>query len=218
MSTAASTAVVRRLWKETPNLTGVVMEVEASVAQQYTTPGQVVVLRPNATDKIYLAIASAVGEARALELLVGAPAMAKLGLVEGQSIALDPPSGPGFKLEMAAGKDVLLFAVGSGLAPLRPVIAHLRRNRSDYGQIILYVGAHTEADFPYQREYQGWKRDRIDVVRSVSKPWVQDRFKEEAPEVKNAVAYVVGMKAMIEGVTEALVAAGLPKERIGKNW
>ncbi|MBK6685372.1 MAG: hypothetical protein IPG45_12950 [Deltaproteobacteria bacterium] len=218
MSTARPTGIVRRLWRETPHLTGVVLEVSPELAAQYTRPGQVVVLRPNDTDQIYLALASSPGEVQALELLIGEAAMAKAKLEQGGQVHLDPPSGPGFKLEMATGRDVLLFAVGSGLAPVRPLIQHLRKNRSDYGQIILYVGAHTEQDFPYQAEYEGWKRDRIDVVRSISKPWVQDRFREEAPDVRNAVAYLVGMKAMIEGVTAALVEAGLDKERIGKNW
>lgn len=218
MSTSRPTGIVRRLWKETPHLTGVVLEVSPELAARYTRPGQVVVLRPNETDQIYLAIASAPGEAQALELLVGEAALAKLKLEQGAQVVLDPPSGPGFNLEMARGRDVLLFAVGSGLAPVRPLIQHLRRDRSNYGQIILYVGAHTERDFPYQAEFEGWKRDRIDVVRSVSKPWVQDRFREESPDVRNAVAYLVGMKPMIEGVTAALVEAGLDKERIGKNW
>ncbi len=103
MSTARPTGIVRRLWKETPHLTGVVLEVSPELAAQYTRPGQVVVLRPNDHDQIYLAIASAPGEVQALELLIGEAGMAKAKLEQGARVQLDPPSGPGFKLEMAEG-------------------------------------------------------------------------------------------------------------------
>src|SRR5688572_14883289 len=112
-----STAIVRRVWNETPKLHGVILEVAPDVAAAYTRPGQVVVLHPRPSDKVYLAIASAVGEAQAIELLVGTEAFARLGLLEGKHIELDPPFGAGFPIEMAKGKDVFLFAVGSGLAP-----------------------------------------------------------------------------------------------------
>lgn len=210
-------AVVRRVWDETPRLKGVEMEVSKEIARKYERPGQVVVLRPNGTDQVYMALASSPGD-ETLELLVGPAAVEKLQPKVGLEIALDPPMGKGFPLEMAEGKDVLLFAVGSALAPIRPVIEALRKNRGDYGRVVLYVGASTEADFPYQKEYDAWKRDRIDIVRAISKPWVQDLFAKDPGDLEDAVAFVCGMKEMVEGVTNVLVKAGVPAERIGKNW
>jgi NAD(P)H-flavin reductase len=211
-------AVVRRVWRETPKLTGVVLEIDEDVAKQYTRPGQVVVLRPNEKDKVYLAIASSPGEAAAIELLMGDAVEGKVKPASGRALILDPPHGKGFPVEMAEGKDVLLFAVGSGLAPIRPLVNLIRSRRSDYGRVVLYAGAHSAEHFPYRSEFEGWKRDRIDVVRSISKPWVQEMFERDPVPVDDAVAYVCGMKEMMESVTKTLVAAGMPAERIGRNW
>ena len=211
-------AVVRRIWDETPRLKGVLLEVEEAVARQYQRPGQIVVVHPNATEQVYLAISSPPGEARGLELLVGPQAAAKLALAEGVTLELDPPTGRGFPVELAQGQDVLLFAVGSALAPMRPRVESIRRARAQYGRVTLFMGAHSEEDFPYAREYEDWHRDQIEVVRAISRPWVQELFRARAVSVENAVAFVAGMKGMMEGVTEALIAAGMPKERIGKNW
>ncbi len=211
-------AVVRRVWRETPRLTGVVLEVPEAVAKQYTRPGQIVVLHANQRDKVYLAISSAVGEAAAIELLLGPGAVDKIHPVEGATIEIDPPSGKGFPIETASGKDVLLFAVGSALAPIRAVIHAIRKNRSDYGRVVLFAGAHTEDEFPYRREFDAWKRDRIDLVRAISKPWIQEIFVRDPIPVHDAVAFVCGMNEMMEAVTETLVAAGMHVKHVGRNW
>jgi NAD(P)H-flavin reductase len=206
------------VWSETPALTGLVLEVDPTVAARYERPGQVVVLRPSARDAVYLAIASSPGEHAAFELLLGAPAMSKIQPADGKAIEIDPPSGKGFPIEMAEGHDVLLFAVGSALAPIRPLVEMIRRRRSAYGKVTLYAGAHTEAHFPYRGEHDAWRRDRIDLVKAISKPYVQDLFRRDPVPVTDAVAYVCGMKDMMDAVSRALVEAGLPSERIGKNW
>ena len=210
-------AKIVRVWDETPSLKGIVLEVEPEVVTSYTNPGQVVVVHAGG-EKVYLAIASSPGEEAALELLLGPAACKKIEPQEGQSLQIEPPFGNGFPLELALGKDVLLFCVGSALAPVRPVVEHLRRARSDYGCITLYVGAHTESDFPYQQMFDDWKRDRIDIVRSISKPWVQDQFRRDPVDVRNAVAFVVGMKEMVADVKSALVEQGLSEELIKSNW
>jgi NAD(P)H-flavin reductase len=95
---------------------------------------------------MFLVIASQVGEARAFELLLGPAAADKLRLSEGLSVEIDPPAGKGFRMDDAQGKDQLLFGVGTGLAALRPVIEAIRRRRSDYGEVVLFAGAHLEED------------------------------------------------------------------------
>lgn len=218
MADEKAEATVRRVWAETPRLQGVVLEVSPEVAARYTSPGQVITMHPAEGKPIYIALASSPGEAQAFEVLLGETAAAALNLKEGGTVTVGMPMGKGYPLDMAAGKDVLLFAVGSALAPLRPVVETFRRSRSDYGRVVLYMGAHTESDFPYQKEYEAWSRDRIDVITTMSKPWVQDVFKKDPPELDNAVAYVCGMKDMMTDVQKVLEDAGLPSEKIGKNW
>ncbi|MCA9550968.1 MAG: hypothetical protein KC933_13120 [Myxococcales bacterium] len=218
MSDPSVEGKVRRVWAETAHLTGVVLEVAAEVAARYQRPGQVVKVHGSDGKATYLALAGTPGEARSIELLLGPAARDALGPVDGAVWRLDPPFGAGFPLESAEGRDVLLFAVGSALAPLRAVIEVILRDRARYGRVILYVGAHTEADFPYAEDLARWAEDGVEIHKSVSRPWVQDVFRSAPPAVEDPAAFVAGMPAMIQGVTEALLEHGVAAERIGKNW
>jgi NAD(P)H-flavin reductase len=211
-------AIVRRVFQETPRLQGAILEVPEEVARAYDKPGQYVVLHPRPTDKIFLVIASAVGEARAFEVLLGPAAAEKAKLTEGHHLEIDPPTGRGFGLDDAPGKDLLLFGVGTGVAALRPVIESIRRRRTEFGDVVLYAGAHLPEEHPYRRDEEAWRRDSVRVVRAVSKPWVQDLFRRDPVPVSNALAFVSGMKPMIEGVTETLAEHGMPRDRVRLNW
>ena len=202
---------------ETERLLSLTLAVDDAVRAAYTRPGQVIVVHPEPGQNLYLAIASKVGDEH-LRVLLGEGARRQIGPEPGRVLSITPPTGRGFPVEMADGNNVLLFAVGSALAPIRPLIEHFRAQRSNYGRIVLYVGAHTDQDFPFAGEFDAWRRDRIDIVKSISKPWVQERFSADRPSLDDTVAYVCGMKAMMQDVERVLVNAGLPADRIGKNW
>lgn len=216
-----SEGVVRAVSQETPNLKSVVLEVSAEVAARYERPGQVVAFQPEDgpdAKPLYIALASRPGEARAFEVLLGPPAAARLDSREGAVWRFTGPFGAGYPLDKARGKDVLVFAVGSALAPLRPLIWSMLADRAAYGAITLYMGAHTDADFPYATDMKAWEEAGVTVRRSISKPWVQDVFRGDPPALDNTFAFVCGMNEMMEGVTLALTEAGLPAEQVGKNW
>ncbi|MBK8013829.1 MAG: hypothetical protein IPK13_21070 [Deltaproteobacteria bacterium] len=213
------TAIVRRTWKETERLEGAVLEVEPELAARYVRPGQVVTLSSvPGGEKVYLALASFPGERFALEVLLGAGAQQKLTLSVGQELEISEPFGAGFPLDRASGREILIFAVGSAIASVRPLIEHFRRDRGQYGRIRAYLGAHTTNDFPYRAEYFGWSSDQVEVIQSISRPYVQDRFRADSPPASDAMAYVSGMKAMVQGCTEALTESGFSPDRIGRNW
>jgi NAD(P)H-flavin reductase len=221
MSTVRARALVTRTWQETPRLKGVLVEPSADVAKAHVLPGQFIVAHPrnatNGASKVHLVIASRPGEAP-FELLLGESADRALALEPGTEIEIDPPAGKGYPMEVLKGRDALLFAAGSALASLRPVISLIRESRSDFGRVSLFAGAHTAADLPYSREIEEWKRDRIDVFRAVSRPWVQDMFVDEMFDVSNSAAFVCGGKQMMDDVTAVLIHAGVPADLIKRNW
>lgn len=213
--------IVRRIVAHTSYLTGVVLQVTEAVAARYTLPGQVLAFRPASGEgdkPLYIALASSPGEARAFEVLLGPAAAERLEVTEGATWTFEGPFGKGYPVDAARGKDVLLFAVGSGLAALRPVVQAIRAEREAFGRVTLYVGAHTPHDFPYADELRVWPADGIEVRRAISKPWVQEVFRADPPPVDNAFAFVCGMSPMVTAVGQALVEAGLPPDAIGKNW
>lgn len=207
---------VLRVAPETPKLSRIELEVPSEMASSYRVPGQILSF-PGTTGPVHLALVSDPG-ARTWELLASADARQELRLDPGQPLDLPKPAGPGFDPGAAEGRDVLLFGVGSALGPLRPLVRALVNGRSNHGWIRLYAGVHTPADMPFRDELDAWRRERIDVFMSHGKPWVQDVFLSDPPDVDDAVAYVCGMDAMVKSVQETLERVGLPAERVYRNW
>jgi NAD(P)H-flavin reductase len=139
------------------------------------------------------------------------------------------PEGGGFPLETARGKEVLLFATGSGISSIRSVIESVRRERAAYGEVTLYFGVRTPNAFAYANEFRHWEEAGIRVLRTVSQPgasdwqgltgYVQAHVAEEhALGADGAVAFVCGQSTMVQGVMQALAQRGLPRERIFLNY
>src|SRR5262249_43363378 len=131
------TATVRRVWMETPRLTGVSLHVPEGVTRTYVRPGQYVVLHAPDGKKVFLVIASPPGDPEHLDLLLGEAAKEKLAPVEQMTLPIDAAAGNGFPIEIAKDHDVLLFATGSAIAAMRPVVEVIRRHRSDYRRVVL---------------------------------------------------------------------------------
>lgn len=143
----------------------------------------------------------------------------------GTVVKVAAPEGKGFPIDVARGRDVLLFATGSGISPIHSVIEVLRRERSEYGDISLYFGVRTPDAFAYEEDLAHWRADGIRVVQTVSQPgssgwqglsgYVQGHIDEF--DVHRAVAYLCGQPEMIAGVTSALRSRGMPEERMFLN-
>ena len=175
------------------------------------------------------AIASApapTGAVFALVVKEGSHAAAPLvRLPPGSPIRVAAPAGPGFPLERAHGKQVLLFATGSGISAIHSLIGALLRDRGRYGEVTLYFGARSPSAFAYRDELEAWERSGIRVVRTISQPdaetwegttgYVQAQVGEEA--LHEAVAFVCGQPEMVEGVRQALLRRGMPEENILLN-
>lgn len=90
---------------------------------------------------------------------VGAVTYGLCHLKRGSCVGLRGPYGSSWPIEEAVGYDVVIVAGGLGLAPLRPVIYHILRNRSQYGHVVLLYGARTPGDRLYQRQLAQWARN-----------------------------------------------------------
>ena len=208
---------VAELWLETPTLTGVKLQTPEDAQRAHVSPGQVLAAQVSDGSPVYLALASKPQD-KQFELLVNPHAAQQLKLEVGQELSCEGPMGPGFPFEEARGHDVLLFAVGSALAPIRPVIEMIRDDRSDFGRVNVYLGAMDAAAFPYQGAYDAWRRDRIDLTTVIHPEYVQNVFTQDPVPVDDAIAFVCGMPAMMDGVTEALGRFGLGSDRVFRNW
>jgi NAD(P)H-flavin reductase len=213
-------ARVTRAWWESETLRGLAF-TSAEVTARHRAPGQYVRVQ-HADDENPYALASEPG-ARELELLfkVDTPLTAGMAsLVPGDVLAVTEPEGAGFPLATHEGRDLILIAAGTGIAPLRAVIHVLLRARARHGAVTLFYGHRELSHFAYRGEWDGWRAAGIEIVPVLSGDGgrVQDAVAARRLPLGNAVAYIAGMRAMITECRAALVEAGLPDDRVYLNF
>jgi NAD(P)H-flavin reductase len=225
-------APVVEAWDETAAFRAIRLALPSALARAHTRPGQVVKIR-TAPGEGFFALASAPGQGSA-DLLVkrgGAVGDAvAAGAVPGRALKLTEPFGNGFPVEEAARKDVLLFAAGSGIAPVRALVLHLVAHRGDFNRITLFYGQRHGAEFAYRGEWVEWERRGVRVVPCPSRAedlWegVRGRVQEVARTLSfggsppgETFAFVSGMAAMVEDVRRTLAEAGVPPQRVYSNF
>jgi NAD(P)H-flavin reductase len=220
-------------WDETAAFRGIRLALPPALARAHRRPGQVVKARTGAGEAFF-ALASAPDPGATAELLVkrgGAVADALVAAaVPGRSVPLTRPFGAGFPVEEAEGRDVLLFAAGSAIGPIRALLQHLMAHRNRFGRVTLFYGQRRGAEFAYRAEHLDWERRGIRVVLCPSaeddawrgvRGWVQDVARSLAfggVPPGEAVAFVSGMTAMVDDVRLTLAAAGVPPGRVHANF
>jgi len=86
----------------------------------------------------------------------------------GGLVGVRGPFGNDWGVESAEGSDVLVIAGGIGLAPLRPVVHELLRNRRSYRRVTVLVGARSPEEIVFLGEVASWQAsDRITVRTTV---------------------------------------------------
>jgi ferredoxin-NADP reductase len=226
-------AEVLKAWDETPALRALELAAGPSFASAHKTPGQVLKIHTSAGEG-YFAVASAPG-ARQISLLLkrgNTVADAAIAVaLPGERLEISGPMGTGFPMERAQGCDVLLFAAGSGIAPIRAVIQTLAANH-ETRPITLFYGQRGGDDFAYRNEQSDWERAGVKVVLCSSQPapdkpftGMRGRVHEVAKQTSfggcvpaKSAAFLAGMKDMVADVKRTLVEAGLPPERIFLNF
>jgi NAD(P)H-flavin reductase len=220
-------------WDETAAFRGVRVGLPPALAHAHERPGQVVKARAPAGEAFF-ALASAPDPGATAELLVKRGGKVSDALVqaavEGGNLELTRPFGAGFHLAEAEGRDVLLFAAGSAIAPIRALVQHLIVHRNRFGRITLFYGQRHGAEFAYRSEHLDWERRGVRVVLCPSAEddaWqgLRGRVQEVARSLAfggatpgEAVAFVSGMTAMVDDVRRTLSAAGVPPERVRANF
>jgi sulfhydrogenase subunit gamma (sulfur reductase) len=218
---AAYPARVTRAWSESETLRGLAFRAD-EVSRRHRAPGQYVRIRVNGDENPY-ALASEPG-APELELLfkpdtelTGAMAALRVGA----AIRVGAPEGSGFPLADHGGRDVILVAAGSGIAPLRAVVRSVLHDRARYGAVTLFYGQREPGHFAYSGEWEEWRAGGVEVIPVASGEGsrrVQDALLHKSPRLDNAVVYLAGMKRMIAEVRRRLVEMGLDDTRVFLNY
>jgi NAD(P)H-flavin reductase len=217
---------------ETPALRSLRLDL-GPLAPSHSLPGQVVKVRAP-SGEAYFALASAPAADGHGDLLVkrGGRIADEVvaAAIPGTTLEVSAPFGKGFPVAAAEGRDMLLFAAGSGIAPIRSLVLALISRRDEVGRVVLFYGQRRGGEFAYRAEHLGWERRGVRVVLCPSDeddtwPGVRGRVQEAARALDwggarpmQASAFVCGMSPMVKDVRTALAEAGASPEHVHVNF
>lgn len=142
----------------------------------------------------------------------------------GAFIGVRGPYGNGWPLKEAEGKDIVIVGGGIGMAPLRPVIKYIERNREKFGRVNILYGARTPRDLLYKYELDSYSNiPNAKLMLSSDTPapgwthhvgFVTDLIDRVDVDVKNSVVYVCGPEVMMKVAARKLLGKGFKKDNI----
>ncbi len=220
---AFSPATIRELRPETAD-TSTLALVPADDALLAARPGQFVMVEHAGFPALPISVSRVADGALWLTIRAAGPATtAIIGLRPGQQLGLRGPLGRGWPIERALGRDVVVVAGGIGLAPLRPVIDTVLRDRERFGRLLLAYGARTPADRLYVDEIARWPAAGLEIAEIVDRAgadWlgpvgiVTQLLDQRDWRDRPAAAFVVGPERMMQATVTTLADHGIPRERI----
>jgi NAD(P)H-flavin reductase len=146
----------------------------------------------------------------------------------GNSLDVKGPIGKGFPIDKYKGRDLIIEAVGTAIAPMRGVIRSIMRRREEFDKVEAIFGVRVPEDFPFRDEMEEWNKAGIDTHLTISQPegtgwtgetgYVQTHCEEAVAEMDEPVALVCGMKEMMEESREELCRLGLDECDVLTNY
>lgn len=213
--------------RETYDTCTLVTEAVTPAGLPAFTPGQFSMLYRYGVGEIPISISGDPGITNQLAYTIRAVGAVSTSLVNrrpGELIAMRGPFGSSWPVEEAKGGDVLVVAGGIGLAPLRPVIYHILRNRSDYGRLTLLYGARSPKELLFSKELKSWgaqlDTEVLVTIDTGGPSWrrhvgvVTKLFEYIQLRPERLVAMTCGPEIMMRFVVRQLEARSIPDERI----
>jgi NAD(P)H-flavin reductase len=212
---------------ETEETVTIVLERPANGAVATGAPGQFNMLYPFGLGEAAISISGDTEDGSRLVHTVRAvgPVSAAIGrLRAGDTLGVRGPFGIGWPIERARGRDVVLVAGGIGLAPLRPVIYAVLRDRAAFGRLLVLYGARQARDMLFRDELAQWEArsdlelyttlDTADAawtgrVGFVTAPLPTLRFQRG-----NAVVMACGPEIMMRATANALLPTGVRADAV----
>jgi NAD(P)H-flavin reductase len=218
---------VRQVVKETPDTFTLTLESQSEADGNLFQPGQFSMLWVFGVGELPISISGDPAERDRLVYTVRSVGQATQTLVSlevGKEVGVRGPFGTGWPVERAKGHDVLVIAGGIGLAPLRPVIYEVLRNREKYGRLVILYGARSPRDLLYRKELTAWARQRetqvLVTVDYGGLSWrgnvgvVTTLFKYVRLQPAGSMAFACGPEVMMRFVARDLETQGLARENI----
>jgi len=168
-------AKIERIIEETPDTKTFVLRLkdESDGVLKYK-PGQFLILSLAGYAEAPFTFASCQSKDGKFEVSVrkvGSLTNALHQLKEKEIVGIRGPYGNSLPLDKMKRRDLLFVAGGCGVAPLRPLIQYVFKNRKDYGRVEIIYGCRRPKDIFYKDEIKSWQNNpNSDMHLTVDEP------------------------------------------------
>jgi sulfhydrogenase subunit gamma (sulfur reductase) len=200
-------------------------------------PGEFIMLSLWGKGEIPISITSTYGFHKYIELCirrVGYITSALHLLKPKAKIGIRGPFGNTFPVEKAKGKDILFFAGGLGIVPLRPLIYKVMNEKNKFKKTVLICGSRNPGEILFKDDIDSWQKNGLKLILGVRKGLqllshtVKKKDKSLQGKVgpvtehlyisrisfKNAFAFICGPPVMINETMKSLSIIGMPEDNI----
>jgi NAD(P)H-flavin reductase len=213
---------VRQVRRETPDTFTLLLEPQDGASLESYQPGQFSMLWSFGVGEIPISISGDTVDARRLVYTIRSVGQASRALITaspGSSVGVRGPFGTSWPVDAARGRDVIIMAGGIGLAPLRPAIYRVLRNRSEYGRLVILYGTRRPRDLLFRKELATWARQpETQVLTTVDAGGLEWRghvgvvttlFRYTRLQPVQSIAMVCGPEIMMRFAARELQAQGV---------
>jgi CDP-4-dehydro-6-deoxyglucose reductase len=211
----------RRYWIEVPGISAFDF-----VPGQFVTLDLPIHEKPNKRWRSY-SIASWPDGTNVFELVivllsdgVGTPWLFN-NLVVGSELTFRGPQGVFVLHEHNLQKDMFLICTGTGIAPFRSMVQHIKRNNIPHRDIYIIFGARTQKDLLYHDELRSLELENFHYIPTLSREewegksgYVHAIYEQHCAEKQNAGFFLCGWKNMIDEAKKRIMAMGYDKKAI----
>lgn len=222
-------ATIQAVKPETPDTTTFALKLDdaAERAAFKHKPGQFLELSVFGAGEAPFCIASSAHGRDDLEVTVRRLGQVTSALHEmsvGGQVGIRGPLGNSFPFDEVEGKHALFVVGGLGLAPLRPQIVDIYREREKFSAVSVLYGARTPDDLVYKDELEQWQSQEgmtcLLTVDVAANGWtgnvgvVGTLLQQVKTDPASTVAFVCGPPIMIRFVVQDLVSLGFGDDNI----
>ncbi len=141
---------------------------------------------------------------------------------KGDDFYIRGPYGKSFPVEELKGKNLILVAGGTGIAPITSFISYAEQHIKDFGEIYIYFGFRDEKNILLGEMIKRWsKKFKVFVALSndpknnkYEKGFAHELIKRHKPKIENTCALMCGPEIMMDSVTKELNDLGIQNNNI----
>jgi NAD(P)H-flavin reductase len=219
--------MIRRVTWENDDTFTLTLELSDALPGFSFRPGQFNMLYVYGMGEVAISISSDPARTKTLDHTIHRVGMVTTALAQkkrGDFVAIRGPFGTSWPVDAARGKDICLVTGGIGLAPLRPLLYTILRERNRFGRVILLYGGRSPLDLLYRVELERWGNEhQVETLVTVDRgdsSWkghigvVTSLLSYIKLDTRNTIGFVCGPEIMMKYTVDELDRRGLAADQI----